>query len=78
MEVLIAIGVLAFVALLASRFGHDSRDGFESKERSLAGYGMTWTDLHDPVADRGTSAASQAPEPNLVLPVPVDPKPVAA
>ncbi len=78
MEMLIAIALLAGVALLASRFGHDSRDGFESKERNLASYGMTWDDIHVATATHEFPPASRLMEPDQMLPVPLEPKPAAA
>ncbi len=78
MEMLIAIALLAAVALLASRFGHDSRDGFESKERNLASYGMTWDDIHPATATHESRPASRVVEPDQILPVPLESKPAAA
>ena len=69
MEVLVTIAALAAFAWLAARFGHDSRDGFRSKEQSLASYGVTWTRTHAPtgIANPGVGrqvAASDAPHPD--------------
>jgi hypothetical protein len=44
MELIIAIMLLVALASLALRYGHDSRDGFPSKERDLARFGLRWTD----------------------------------
>ncbi len=78
MEMLIAMALLSAVALLAVRFGHDSRDGYESKERSLASYGMTWADTHAASATIDPRPADPVEEPQVILPVPLDPKPAAA
>ncbi len=78
MEMLIAIALLAAVALLASRCGHDSRDGFESKERNLASYGMTWDDIHAATATNDSRPASRPVEPDQMLPIPLEPEPAAA
>ena len=39
---IVAIATLILLAITAQRFGVDSREGFPSKERDLAGRGMTW------------------------------------
>ena len=43
--VVLVVALLLVLALLAVRYGHDSRDGLPSKERDLATYGVTWRDL---------------------------------
>ncbi len=78
MEMLIAIALLAAVALLAARFGHDSRDSLESKEWNLAAHGMTWSDLHAPVRVSETSSVSQIEDVEAVLPVHLEREPAAA
>ena len=42
MELLIGFGILGVLAVLALLFGHDSRDGYSTKERDLAALGMRW------------------------------------
>ncbi|MDP9356357.1 MAG: hypothetical protein M3R02_13940 [Chloroflexota bacterium] len=78
MEMLIAIALLAAVALLASRFGHDSRDELDSKERNLASYGVTWADIPTVTPTRESGPASRHEESGLLLSVPLDPEPAAA
>ncbi len=48
MEFLVAIGVLGLLAVLAARFGHDSRELPRSKEHEQAALGMTWAELLPP------------------------------
>lgn len=69
MEVLVTIAALATFAWLAVRFGHDSRDGFQSKEQSLTSFGVTWPQSHTltRTADPGVKSqvtASDAPLPD--------------
>lgn len=45
MEVFFAFTALVVFAIVALRFGRDSREGFRSSEHELAGYGVTWDDL---------------------------------
>lgn len=45
MELLIAVLGLVALAVLAVRYGHDSRDGLMTEERELARRGVTWDDL---------------------------------
>lgn len=45
MEFIVAIGVLGLLAILAVRFGHDSRELPRSKEHEQASLGMTWAEL---------------------------------
>ena len=45
-----AIGALVLLAVTSQRYGVDSRPGFPSKERELAGRGMTWR--NSPARDR--------------------------
>ena len=45
-----AIGALVLLAVTSQRYGVDSRPGFPSKERELAGQGMTWR--NSPARDR--------------------------
>ncbi|HEV2106965.1 MAG TPA: hypothetical protein VGR16_01735 [Thermomicrobiales bacterium] len=45
MEFIVAIGVLGLLAILAVRFGHDSRELPRSKEHELASLGMTWAEV---------------------------------
>ena len=45
-----AIGALILVAVTSIRFGADSREGFASKERELAGRGLVWK--NSPARDR--------------------------
>jgi hypothetical protein len=42
MELLGICIALAVLALLALRYGYDSRPGIQSKEEELAWFGMTW------------------------------------
>ena len=56
MEVLVTIAALATFAWLAARFGHDSRDGFHSKEQSLTSYDGPW---------RATNAPTGIPNPGV-------------
>ena len=46
MELIIAVAILVVLAVLALRFGYDSRDGIPTEERKLARRGTTWDDLH--------------------------------
>lgn len=39
---IVAIASLILLAVTAPRYGADSREGFPTKERELAGRGMTW------------------------------------
>ncbi len=43
---IITVLCLAF-GILAARYGHDSREGFGSKEAEFAAYGMTWQDREE-------------------------------
>lgn len=70
MEVLVTIAALAAFAWLAARFGHDSRDGFQSREQSLASFGVARTSTNAPtgIADPGMEShvtPSGAPLPDL-------------
>ena len=42
MEALLIIGLLLALAILAARFGHDSREHIASQEELLAQRGLTW------------------------------------
>lgn len=42
MELIVFVLLLIGPGILASLFGHDSRDGFHSEEQTLASYGMVW------------------------------------
>jgi len=42
MELLFCVATLVILALLAVRYGHDSRDTMHSKEQELACFGMAW------------------------------------
>lgn len=42
MELLISVLLLILLAVLAVRFGYDSREGIQSKEAELARLGMNW------------------------------------
>ena len=42
MEFLVSVLVLIVLAVLALRYGHDSRDMMQSKEQQLACFGMQW------------------------------------
>ena len=42
MEILFCIGLLIGLAVLSVQFGHDSREGIQSKEQELACFGMAW------------------------------------
>jgi hypothetical protein len=42
MEILLVVGGLLGLAILAMRFGYDSRDGVRSEEQVLATFGFTW------------------------------------
>ena len=44
MEALIAVASLVLLAILAARFGHDSRPTLRTKEQDLGARGMTWRD----------------------------------
>ena len=50
MEPLIALGLLCALAVLAARWGVDSRESLASKEEQLAALGVTW----DPALRRPT------------------------
>jgi hypothetical protein len=39
----VALAALILLAVTSLRFGVDSREGFESKERDLAARGLVWT-----------------------------------
>ena len=39
---LVAVAALVLLAVAAMRYGVDSRDGFPTKERELAGRGLVW------------------------------------
>ena len=41
MELIVAVIALVVVAVLATRFGHDSRDGLHATERAFAAQGLT-------------------------------------
>ncbi len=45
MEVLLISALFVALPVLSIRYGHDSRDGVSSKERELASYGVTWSEL---------------------------------
>ena len=45
MELILAIAGLVIFAVLAVRYGYDSREGIYSKEQELASYGLTWDEL---------------------------------
>jgi hypothetical protein len=42
MEAFLILGLLASLAVLAVRFGHDSRDRFSSHEERLSAHGFAW------------------------------------
>jgi hypothetical protein len=42
MDLLFSTLILIVLAILAVRFGYDSRDGFQSNEEQLARLGMSW------------------------------------
>lgn len=42
MEFLIGFAVLGVLAVLAMMFGHDSRDGYRTREHDLARFGVRW------------------------------------
>jgi hypothetical protein len=42
MDALLILGLLLLLALLAARFGHDSRDTLASSEEALARQGFAW------------------------------------
>jgi hypothetical protein len=42
MELLLGVTALVVLAVLAPRFGYDSREGIQSKEVELARFGMQW------------------------------------
>jgi hypothetical protein len=42
MDALLVLGLLIAVALAAPRWGADSRPAICSKDRALAGWGVTW------------------------------------
>jgi hypothetical protein len=42
MEALVILGLFVVLALLAARFGHDSRERVASIEEALARQGFTW------------------------------------
>ena len=42
MEALLVLGLFLFLALLAARFGHDSREHPASAEEALARQGFAW------------------------------------
>jgi hypothetical protein len=72
MEVIVAIGVLVLLALLAVRFGHDSRELPRSREHELASLGMTWAEVVPApapsplVTDGGTTSVLQDERPLIV------------
>ena len=43
MEAVLIFGLLLLLALLAARFGHDSREHLTSAEEALARQGFTWS-----------------------------------
>ncbi len=45
MEAILILVLFVGLAFLSIRYGHDSRDGFGSKEQELASYGVTWSEL---------------------------------
>jgi hypothetical protein len=42
MEALVILGLVAGLAVLSPRFGHDSRERLQSNEEKLARFGFTW------------------------------------
>jgi hypothetical protein len=42
MEALLIVGLLLALAILAARFGHDSREHIASQEELLAQRGLAW------------------------------------
>jgi hypothetical protein len=44
-EVFIFLGLLIALAVMAPRYGVDSREGTRTKESELGARGVTWTDL---------------------------------
>jgi hypothetical protein len=42
MEALVPLALLCTLAILATRWGYDSRDSVRSKEQELASLGLTW------------------------------------
>jgi hypothetical protein len=42
MEAIIALSLFVLLALLAARFGYDSRVGMRSKEEEVAGHWVAW------------------------------------
>jgi len=65
MIVVLAVAALAVFAVLALRFGRDSRERYSSPEHALAGYGVTWDDRESDRGDRGSVAGH--PYPTLAL-----------
>lgn len=57
MEFLIGFAILGVLAVLALLFGHDSRDGYVTKEHDLARLGIRWETL-------AMDDAREAPFPN--------------
>jgi hypothetical protein len=45
MELLFSVIALIVLAVLAVRYGHDSRTGIQSKEQELAWFGMQWPEF---------------------------------
>jgi hypothetical protein len=60
MEAIVIVGGFVALALLALRFGRDSRPGVRSPEQILATHGVRWSDLtlDQPTSPRPTAARS--------------------
>lgn len=82
MELLIAVFAIAALGPLAIRFGHDSRDGYRSREHQLASYGVTWDErAHQAQLAAQVEAARPRPEPparTTRATVPAGPRPAVA
>lgn len=62
MEFIIVVAILV-VAILAVRFGHDSRESVRSKEHELARHGVSWVDCTADSADPRTPAETPVHSP---------------
>ena len=65
MEILVIVSFFIGLAILAPRFGHDSRDRLASDEDGMAARGFAWGDEADPHAAAPRVAARPA---RLALP----------
>jgi len=59
MELLFSVLMLIVFAVLAVRYGYDSREGMQSKEHELACFGMQWPEFRGMPVVRRVQAISR-------------------